>query len=113
MEQTMTLTRRAALGACAALLLFASQAYAMTLQEAKAAGLLGEKSDGYVGIVGSTPEANQIAASVNAQRRAAYQDMANRNGTSLNAVEALAGETAINKTPGGQYVNTGGGWQMK
>lgn len=113
MEKTKTLMQRAVAAAFMALVLFGSSAYAMTLQEAKAAGLLGEKADGYVGVVSATPEANQIAASVNAQRRAAYQDMATRNGTSLDAVEALAGQTAINKTPGGQYVDPGGGWQIK
>ncbi len=113
MDHTMTLMKRAVSAACAALLFFGSSAYAMTLQEAKAAGLLGEQSDGYVGVVSATPEANQIAASVNTQRRAEYQVIANRNGTSLNAVETLAGQTAIKKTPGGQYVNTGGGWQTK
>jgi uncharacterized protein YdbL (DUF1318 family) len=113
MKHTMTLIRHAAIALCAALLLFGTSAYAMTLQEAKAAGLLGEQADGYIGVVSANADANQIAASVNAQRRTGYQEIAKRNGTSLDTVEALGGQAAINKTPGGQYVNTGSGWQMK
>ena len=113
MKHTMTLIRLTAVAASAGLLFFGSSAYAMTLQEAKTAGLLGEQADGYVGVVSANAEASQIAVSINAQRRTGYQEIANRNGTSLDAVEALAGQAAIKKTPGGQYVNTGGGWQMK
>ena len=98
---------------CTSLLLLGSQASAMTLQAAKAAGFLGEQANGYVGVVSANPEASQIANSINAQRKTEYQSIATRNGTTLDAVEALAGQTAINKTPGGQYVNTGSGWQKK
>jgi uncharacterized protein YdbL (DUF1318 family) len=113
MEYSLKLFRHIGTAMCVAALLLGSLAHAMTLQEAKAAGLLGEQTDGYVGIVSTNAEANQIATSINAQRRAQYESIANRNGTSLDAVEALAGQTAINKTPGGQYINTGGGWQKK
>jgi uncharacterized protein len=41
---------------------------------------------------------------INAKRKAAYTDIAQRNGTALDAVEQLAGKKAIEKTPPGQYV---------
>lgn len=111
MVQTNIIHRLAAVAAAG--LLFASAAHAMTLQEAKAAGLLGEQANGYVGVVSASAEASQIANDINAKRRIEYQAIAEKNGTTLEAVEALAGQTAINKTPGGQYIDAGSGWQMK
>ena len=113
MEHTRKIVRRIAATGCAALLLLGSAAHAMTLQEAKAAGLLGEQANGYVGVVSANAEAGQIADSINTQRRVEYQAIADKNGTTLEAVEALAGQTAVNKTPGGQFVNVGSGWQKK
>ena len=113
MENSKSLMKYFTAAVCSGLLLLGSQAWAMTLQEAKAAGYLGEQTNGYVGVVSANTEASQIADSINAQRKAEYESIASKNGTTLDAVEALAGQTAINKTPGGQYVNTGSGWQKK
>lgn len=104
----------------AALLLFASlgvtatTSYAMGLQQAKAAGIVGEKPDGYLGVVRPSAEANALAQSINQQRRAAYQGIAQKRGTSLSAVEQLAGQQAIGKTPAGQYImSPSGQWIRK
>ena len=52
--------------------LFAGPAFALSLNEAKAEGLVGEKIDGFVGIVVADPsaEVRELVEQVNRQRRA-------------------------------------------
>ncbi len=97
----------------AALVLFCQTGFAIDLQTAKAKGLVGETLTGYLAPVQATPEVQQLVNSINAQRKAQYQSIAKRNGTSLQAVEQLAGKKAIEKTPSGQYIKAGGGWRKK
>ena len=113
MMENMTLIRRITTVSFAALLFLSTTASAMTLQEAKAAGLLGERADGYVGVVSDTPEANRIAEDMNAKRRTGYQDIAAERGLTQEEVEAVAGQRNIRETPGGEYIYTTNGWQRK
>lgn len=88
--------------------------YALTLDEAKAKGLVGEKSNGYLGLVSpGNGEAQALANEVNQKRRQAYEEIARRNGTSMSAVEALAGEKAVANTKPGNFVEGSGGWVKK
>ena len=91
---------------CILLFLTPIFALAITLDEAKQQGLLGERPDGYLGPVkpSSTPDAVQLMKDINRKRRDVYQDIASKNGTALSAVEALAGKKAIEKTPSGQFI---------
>jgi uncharacterized protein YdbL (DUF1318 family) len=98
--------------AAALLAALAAPAFALDLDEARDAGLLGEQADGYVGIVGaSSPELERLAADVNARRRAHYEEIATRNGTRVEAVAALAGKKLVEGAPSGQFVKTNGGWK--
>ncbi len=99
--------------AVAALLLIALPAMALDLGEAKSKGLVGETNTGYLGAVKSSSEVDALVADINAKRKAHYQKIASENGISLQAVEARAGLKAIEKTPAGEFVNTGAGWQKK
>ncbi|KAA0593456.1 uncharacterized protein YdbL (DUF1318 family) [Azospirillum lipoferum] len=85
------------------------------LATAKAAGQLGERPDGMVGVVPGAPDTAQVLAQqVNAQRLARYQEIAKGNGTALDKVQAVAGQQLIERTPAGQYVMTAAGqWQRK
>ena len=89
--------------------------FALELQDAKSQGLVGETPTGYLAPVGATVtgEVGQLVQSINQQRKAAYQKIAQRNKTSLAAVEKLAGEQALEKTPVGQYIFVHGSWQKK
>lgn len=88
--------------------------FALTLDEAKSKGLVGEKSDGYVGLVSpGSGEAQALANEVNQKRRQAYEEIARRNGTSMSAVETLAGEKAVANTKPGNFVEGSGGWVKK
>lgn len=97
-------------------LLFVMPAFAVDLDSAKAQGLVGEKLSGYVGIVTSTPtpELKAMVEEINLRRRASYQEIASKTaGASLNAVEKLAAEKLIRKTPSGQYVEKSPGQWIK
>ena len=92
----------------------ASSAFALSLDEAKANGLVGEKANGYLGAVNpSNAEAQALIEDVNQKRRQAYEDIAKRNGTNVQAVETLAGEKAIQNTKPGNFVEGPGGWSKK
>jgi hypothetical protein len=95
------------------LMLCISPAMALDLDAAKSTGLVGETSSGYLAAVKPSAEVNALVQDINGKRKAQYQQIASQNGISLQAVEVRAGQKAIGKTPAGQYVNTGGGWQKK
>lgn len=93
--------------------LITNTAFALSLGEAKQQGLVGEQSAGYLGTVVVNTETTALVQDINAKRKQHYQDIAQRNGTSVEAVEMLAGKTALQKTPAGQFINLGSGWQKK
>ncbi len=96
-----------------ATLLTATSALALDLDEAKSRGLVGETSGGYLAPVVSSAEVEALVSSINSQRKAHYLKIASKNDISLAAVEVRAGKKAIEKTPAGQYISTGEGWQKK
>jgi len=89
--------------------------WAMSLQDAKAQGLVGEQANGYLGLVKSaaSAEVKTLMNEVNVKRKKEYQDIARRNKTELSVVEALAGKKAIEMTPSGQYVKPPSGQWVK
>jgi len=95
-------------------LVTAMSAFALELGDAKARGLVGEQPSGYLAAVGvATPEIAALVNDINKKRKAAYEEIAKRNGTPLDAVEQLAGKKAIEKTPAGQFVrSTSGEWVL-
>lgn len=91
-------------------------AYAITLQEAKAQGLVGEQRDGYVGfVVDNVPnDVAQLVTEVNNERRQRYQQIAQENGIGIQQVQALAYEQAVAATQTGHYLqNANGAWVRK
>ena len=90
--------------------------WAASLDQAKSQGLVGEQANGYLGVVAASAPADvkALVADINQKRKQEYQSIAQRNKTSLDAVEALAGKKAIELTPAGQYVRLPSGqWQKK
>lgn len=95
-------------------LLFSTSLWALELHDAKNQGLVGETLNGYLAPVGSvTPEISALVNTVNSQRKAEYQRIAQQNKIAVKDVEALAGKKAIEKSPAGHYVNITGQWQKK
>jgi hypothetical protein len=91
------------------LLLLAAPALAIDLDTAKRQGLVGEQPDGYLGAVRPTSEAAELIRTVNAQRRQSYQDLAKRNGVSVESVAALAGKKLTDRAGRGEYVQDASG----
>ena len=51
---------------------------------------------------------------VNAERKAKYAEIAQKQGTPIDAVAKIAGQKLIERTPGGQYVlGADGQWRQK
>jgi uncharacterized protein len=109
----MRLNLSSILGALSLSLLMALSAFALDLGEAKSSGLVGETNTGYIAAIKPSAEVDTLVANINSQRKLYYQKIANENGISLQAVEVRAGLKAIEKTPSGEYINTGTGWQIK
>ena len=88
--------------------------WAVTLPDAKAAGMVGEKPDGYLGVVKDSAEAQALADDINAKRKAAYEGIASKTGQAVEVVEKLAGEKALNKTEPGNFIKyPDGTWHKK
>lgn len=90
--------------------------FAITLQEAKAGGLVGEQIDGFVGQVvnNASTEVQALVQEVNSQRRQRYQEIAQQNSITLEQVAAIAFERAVEATQSGHYIqNASGAWVQK
>jgi uncharacterized protein YdbL (DUF1318 family) len=97
-------------------MMFTAPALADSLDEARAAGLVGERPDGYVAPVsGSAPaDIMSLIQSVNSQRKQKYQQIANEKGVPVEQVGALTAEKIIAKLkPGWYYMNASGQWVQK
>lgn len=97
-------------------MMIAGGAHADALGDARAAGFVGERVDGYLGLVNPAPPGNvkALVADINAKRRAKYQGIADANGTSLQAVEAIVGRKLIARARPGHYVTDASGrWVRK
>ncbi len=89
-------------------------AWALDLTEAKNSGLVGETPSGYLEAVKSPNGAvNKLVKNINGQRKVQYEKIAKQNGTSVNAVESLAGKKAIDLTKSGNFVKVNGKWVKK
>jgi len=94
-------------------LLFSSIAFAIGLDEAKDKGLVGEKGNGYLGVVIVQKDAQGLVADINAKRKAVYVELAAKNGITLQQVEKLAAKKAYHKTSTGHYLWVGNQWVKK
>ena len=95
-------------------LILSFNAFAISLQDAKAQGLVGEQANGYLGVVKKSADAKAVVSSVNAKRKAHYEKIAKKNRISVNDVAKLAAEKAIKATKKGHYIkNQSGKWIKK
>jgi uncharacterized protein YdbL (DUF1318 family) len=94
-------------------LLFSSLALALTLDEAKQRGLVGEQTNGYLGAVVQQAEVLNLIAKINAKRKSKYTVLAKKNNISLQDVEKLAAKKAFERTASGNFVLVNGAWVKK
>jgi uncharacterized protein len=91
-------------------------AHAGALEDAKAEGLVGERIDGYVGVVdsGAPGSVTSMVKEINAEREAKYAQIAKKQGAPVEAVAQIAGKKLIERAPKGEYVmGADGKWQQK
>ncbi|MDX2142953.1 MAG: YdbL family protein [Rhodospirillaceae bacterium] len=93
------MSRRLLAAAVAALMGLAIwPAAAIELDQARAQGLVGERPDGLVGAVSApSAEVKALVDTVNAARMAEYKSIAQKNGTPVEAVQAIAGEKQVQR----------------
>ena len=115
-----SLAGKALRGAGAAALALAAFASGPALADggygaAKAAGQVGEKMDGYIGIVGaSTPELRRIVDDINIKRKAVYAQKAQAQHATIEEYAFTSGCVLIAKTtPGEKYQAPDGSWQTR
>ena len=92
------------------------QAWGQSLAEAKEAGWVGERPDGYLGLVKSdTPEdIKNLVQDINGKRREKYLEIAKKNGTKLEAIQVIVGAKLIKRARPSDYImNSAGKWIKK
>ena len=97
-------------------MLTVSVAVASPLTKPKSDGLIGEQANGYLGLVKQDVPADvkNLVKDVNAKRKAGYQKIATKQGTSLSEVEKVGGNKAFEKTLRGNYIRDASGvWRKK
>ncbi len=97
------------------LTLCASLVFAADMDTAKENGAIGERLDGYLGLVNTSAAADvvELVKSINQKRKVQYQRIAQTNDLSLEQVQTLAGTKTIKKTSPGNWIQTSEGWQKK
>jgi len=89
----------------------ASAANAM-IERAKGQCVVGEQTDGYLGVVSGAEASDELRREVrdiNQQRKAYYADIARRNGVTIRVTAALTAEKLINSVSRGECYRTQGG----
>ena len=118
---SLAMIRRTAFAAAAAALAVGAVSAPASAQrdpayaEARAEGRVGEKVDGYLGIVGSpNPALQKLVDDINIRRRAVYAERAQAEGATLQEYALTAGCLAIARTePGEMYQAPNGTWQVR
>jgi len=84
-------------------------------ESARASGQVGERMDGYLGIVGGeTPELRRLVNDINIKRRAVYVQRARAANATIEEYALTAGCLAIVRTvPGEKYQAPNGTWQTR
>jgi uncharacterized protein YdbL (DUF1318 family) len=82
---------------------------------ARASGQVGEKVDGYVGIVGAeTTELRRIVDDINIKRRAVYAERAQAKNATIEEYALTIGcQQILNTAPGQKYQAPDGSWQTR
>lgn len=97
-----------------AVLFIATPAFALDLHQARNAGIVGEKLDGYVAVLKATPEAEALVNEVNAKRRQEYARISKQNNQPVEIVAKLAAQQIIpGLEPGNLYQGPDGVWKKR
>lgn len=95
-------------------LLLATAAPAADLDQARGAGMVGERPDGLVGAVSATvtPDIKALIDMVNRERLATYRELAKKEALAPEAVQKVAGDRQVTKARanGWYWMDAAGAW---
>jgi uncharacterized protein len=86
------------------LLSYSLGSWALTLEQAKTQGRMGETLSGYLAVIQADPETTALVQEINEKRRQHYQALAQHNGISLSEIELLAGQKLVDNAKPGEWV---------
>ncbi|MBB6522788.1 YdbL family protein [Pseudoteredinibacter isoporae] len=94
---------------------FTAQAFAIDLAGAKSKGLIGERSDGYLGYVvkPASADVQALVKSVNNKRRDKFRQTVGKTGATLDQVAKRFAQRAYEKTAKGNYIQSANGQWVK
>lgn len=104
-------------GLAALTLLISTSAFALTLDEAKQQGLVGETFSGYIAAVEQTSSRQDVSGlvkEINTARIQKYTELAQTNRMKAEDVAKIAGQKLVARAPQGEYVlGINGRWLKK
>ncbi|NDJ57789.1 YdbL family protein [Enterobacteriaceae bacterium 4M9] len=96
------------------LLLLSAPLQALTLDEARSRGLVGETLSGYVAAVVQDSDTQALVKKINAARLESYEQLARSNNLKVDDVARLAGQKLVARAQPGDYVRgINGQWLRK
>ncbi|WP_325079813.1 YdbL family probable chaperone protein [Klebsiella aerogenes] len=106
--------RKRLLTATLALMLLSSPALALTLNEARAQGRVGETLNGYLAPLKQDAQTLALVKQINAARSESYQQLADDNNLPVDEVAKMAGQKLVARAQPGEYVKgINGKWLRK
>ncbi|ECD8363010.1 DUF1318 domain-containing protein [Salmonella enterica subsp. enterica] len=88
--------------------------WALTLDEARTQGRVGETLNGYLVALKNDAETQKLVLDINHARRASYQQLANSNHLPVDEVAKMAGQKLVERARPGEYVQgINGKWMRK
>ncbi|WP_338556091.1 YdbL family protein [Erwinia sp. E_sp_B04_7] len=97
-----------------ALLLLSPAALAVTLDQARQQGLVGETLSGYIAPLKQDPDTQALVVRINQGRMQHYQTLAQRNNLTTAEVGRIAGQKLVERAAPGEYVRgINGQWLKK
>lgn len=95
-------------------LTMAQPAWALTLDQARKSGRVGETLSGYLAARTQDPETLALVQRINAGRQQQYQRLADQNRLSVADVASIAGQKLVSRAGAGEYVRgINGQWLRK
>lgn len=84
--------------------LFSTSAMALTLNDARTQGRVGETYNGYLVALKADTETQMLVKRINESRNKSYQQLAMKNNLPVAEVEKLAGQKLVAKAKPGEYI---------
>lgn len=88
--------------------------WALTLEEARTQGRVGETLNGYLVALKNDAETQKLVLEINLARRASYQQLADSNHLPVDEVAKMAGQKLVERARPGEYIQgINGKWMRK